>query len=330
MGTEPTLYALGDARSGRPELNRRPELGDGMAALPVAGTPVRLERRGAVGILWLDHPPVNVLSAEVLDALADRLAEVERDPAIRAVVLASAQERAFAAGANIREMAPMGPSEANVHGGRGQSVTLRIEKLPLPVIAAVHGTCVGGGCEIALACDIVLASEDAVFGQPEINLGVMPGWGGTQRLPRRVGPARARWWILSGRTVTARDPMLDGWILKVVPRAELLSTAVAFAEELAQKPPVALAAAKYALNRAIHPGLEAGLAYELEMWADLFGTPDQKEGMHAFLERRPPAFPGRADWEAASRGFPWARDVPAHRPRRARTSRRARRGKHKR
>ena len=151
---------------------------------------VRLERRGPIGIVWIDHPPVNVLSSAVLRQLMDRFAEAGSDPDIRAVILAGAAEKAFAAGADIREMAPMGPPEAHVHGARGQGVTRAIERFPLPVIAAVHGVCLGGGCEIAMACDFIIASEDALFGQPEVNLGVMPGWGGTQRLPRLDPAAR--------------------------------------------------------------------------------------------------------------------------------------------
>src|SRR5580700_2727650 len=182
---------------------------------------VRLERRGPVALLTLDHPPVNVLSAPVLDALIERLAEVGADASLRVVVLSGAAEKAFAAGANIREMAPMGPGEAHGHGGKGQAATVAIERLPLPVIAAVHGSCLGGGCELALACDFVLASEDAKFGQPEVNLGVMPGWGGTQRLARRVGAAQARYWIFTGRAVSATEARDQGWVLRAVPRDRL-------------------------------------------------------------------------------------------------------------
>lgn len=270
--------------------------------------PIRIERQGPVVRLTIDRPPVNVLGRDVLDALLARLDEVEADPQCRAVVLASASERAFAAGANIREMAAMGPAEAQVHGGRGQATTRRIERLPLPVVAAVNGACLGGGCEIALACDFIVASEDATFGQPEINLGVMPGWGGTRRLPRRIGAAAARRWILTGRSVSAAEAHRQGLVDQVVPRGELLPTATALAEELATKPPVALAAAKFALLRAIDPGIDDGLAYELDLWARLFGTPDQKAGMQAFLEKR--SFPtgARTDWEQVSEGFPWAAD----------------------
>ncbi len=267
---------------------------------------VRSARIGRTRVLTLDHPPVNVLSRPVLELLQREIAAAERDPETRVVVLASAAERAFAAGANIREMAPMGPDEAREHGRIGQGLTRAIERLPLPVIAAVHGVAYGGGCEIVLACDFVLASEDAQFGQPEINLGIMPGWGGTRRLPRRIGAARARRWILTGRPVRADEAAEAGLVDRVVPRAELLPAALALGEELAVKPPVALAAAKYALNAAIDPGIDEGLAYELDLWARLFGTVDQREGMEAFLAKRALTAGPRADWEARSAGFPWA------------------------
>lgn len=262
-------------------------------------------------MLTLDHPPVNVLSRAVLDALTERLEEAERDAAVRVVVLASAAEKAFAAGADIREMAPLGPVEARIHGTRGQSVTRQIERLPLPVIAAVHGVCLGGGCEIALACDFVIAAPDAMFGQPEINLGVTPGWGGSQRLPRRIGAARARRWIYTGRPVPASEALADGWVDRVVPRADLLATARELAEELASKPALALAAAKYEILRAIEPRIDDDLEYELGLWARLFGTPDQREGMRAFLEKRPPAPHDRTGWDALSQDFPWGEASPS-------------------
>lgn len=267
---------------------------------------VRRERRHGTLLLTIDHPPVNVLSRAVLDALSARLLEAERDEEARVVVLASAAEKAFAAGADIHEMAAMGPTEARGHGGRGQAVTRAIERLPLPVIAAVHGVCLGGGCELALACDIILASEDARFGQPEINLGVMPGWGGTQRLPRRIGAAHARRWILTGAAVSAKDAAAQGLVDRVVSRSDLLPVALELASELSQKPPVALAAAKYAVGRAIDRTLDDGLDYELDLWARLFGTTDQKEGMRAFLEKRSPPSGSRSAWEQKSAGFPWA------------------------
>lgn len=273
---------------------------------------MRVERDGPVAIVTIDHPPVNVLSAAVLEALTSAFDGLREDRGIRAVVLEGAAERAFAAGANIREMAPMGPAEARVHGGRGQGVTRTIERLPIPVIAAVHGSCLGGGCEIALACDLIIASEDALFGQPEINLGVMPGWGGTRRLPRRIGAANARWWILSGRPVPAREALEQGLVLRVVPRDGLRAAALEVARELAQKPSTALAAAKYALLAALDPGIDAGLGYELELWSALFGTADQREGMAAFLEKRAMHSSEREPFAAITERYPYP--PPTRRP----------------
>jgi len=275
---------------------------------------VRSERRGRTALLWIDHPPVNVLSRGVLEDLVACLREVDADPEARVVVLASACEKAFGAGADIREMESLNPTQAHDHAGFGQQATRAIERLPLPVIAAVHGACLGGGCEVALACDFILASEDARFGQPEINLGVMPGWGGTRRLPRRIGAARARRWILTGESVTAPEALTQGLLDRVVPRSELLRECLSLADQLAAKAPVALAAAKFALLHAIDPGVDEGMAYELDLWARLFGTAGQRDGMRSFLAKQPYASGGRTNWDAESRGFPWAAE-PGSRPR---------------
>jgi enoyl-CoA hydratase len=255
--------------------------------MPDAEKLVRVEARGPVALVTIDHPPVNVLSRAVLEDLLEALAVVGINGAYRAVVLAGAAEKAFAAGADITEMAGLDPAGARIHGGRGQSVTVALETLPIPVIAAVHGVCLGGGLELVLACDLVIASEEAKFGQPEINLGVMPGWGGTQRLPRRIGTARAREWILTGRSATAAEAMQFGLVLKVVPREQLLPSALALASELASKSSTALAAAKRALLAAVDRRLERGLTEELALWQDLFATADQKAGMAAFLRKTP-------------------------------------------
>lgn len=266
---------------------------------------VHFRRSGAVVHLVIDHPPVNVLSTPVLEALGRGLERAESDPEARVVVLESGAMKAFAAGADIRSMASMGPEEAKIHGRRGQAATERIESCPLPVIAAVHGSCLGGGTEIILACDFVVAADDALFGQPEIKLGVMPGWGGTQRLPRRIGAARAREWIMTGRTVPAAEAEREGLVLKVVPRPELLAAADSLAGELAKQPATALAAAKHALNRSIDRGLDGGLALELDLWHRLFATSDQKEGMRAFLEKRPSVVAPRRPGKEEKAGFPW-------------------------
>lgn len=272
-----------------------------------AGRPLVVpERRGRTLLLTIDHPPVNVLSASVLRALSEALDRAAEDRAVHAVVLASAQEKAFAAGADIREMHRLDPRGAHDHGARGQGLTRQIETLPLPVIAAVHGVCLGGGCEVVLACDFVVASEDAKFGQPEINLGVMPGWGGTRRLPRRIGLRAARRWILTGASVPAAEAHAAGLVDQVVPRAALLPAALALADELASKPPVAVAAAKFALLNAVDPSIDEGLAYELKLWSELFGTEGQVAGMTAFLEKKGVPVLQRDRWDEESAPFPWS------------------------
>lgn len=276
---------------------------------------VRYSVVGPAALLTLDNPPVNVLSRETLEDLLEALDRAESDGDVRVVVLASAAEKAFAAGANIREMATLDPKGAREHGARGQSVARRIEELSIPVIAAVHGACLGGGCEVVLACDAIVASQDATFGQPEVNLGVMPGWGGTQRLPRRIGAAAARIWIYSGRPFLASEALTLGLVAKVVPREELMPAALLLAKEWAGKPAVALAAAKRAIWMADEAPLDRGLARELRMWADLFATADQKVGMRAFLEKQ--------SWKPAPRKPAAAR---VGRP----TGRRRRRSGHKR
>jgi enoyl-CoA hydratase len=301
----------------------------GMAAPAKESARVRLERKGPVAVLTLNSPPLNILTAELLHDLSHLLTSAYADPKSRAIILTSGIERAFASGASIREMAPMGPREADRHGTLGQTVTLQLEACPLPVVAAVQGICVGGGSELVEACDFVIASEDARFGQPEINLGVMPGWGGTQRLPRRIGAQQARAWILLGRSIEARSAFEHGLVWKLVPKSDLMTESMRLATELAQKPPLALAAAKYALNQAIDPEKTRGLAYERRLWSQLFGTPDQREGMTAFLEKRPPVFWGRDDWTRDSQGFPWAPRILRRAPTPASRLRRGRRRKPK-
>lgn len=293
-----------------------------MAGTPKESPRVRRERTGPVAVLTVSSPPLNILSADLLRELSSNLAAAVADSKVRAIILTSGLEKGFAAGAGIREMATMGSRQADVHGALGQALTRQIETCPLPVIAAIHGICVGGGTEIAASCDFVIASDDAKFGQPEINLGVMPGWGGTQRLPRRIGAQQARLWILTGRSIDAKQAYEHGLVWKLVPRAELVPEAMKLAAELGQKPPIALAAAKFAINDAIDRAELHGLAFERRLWSQLFGTPDQREGMTAFLEKRPPVFWGRDDWNRDSQGFPWAPRIlrrtptPPLRPRR--------------
>jgi enoyl-CoA hydratase len=236
---------------------------------------------------------LNALNGETLTELRDRLREVALDTDARTIVLTGAGEKAFAAGADITEMTEMSVLEAHGWGMLGHECGRLLESMPKPTIAAVNGFALGGGCELALACDIRYASENAKFGQPEINLSVIPGWGGTQRLARAVGAGLAKDMILTGRTIDAAEALRIGLVSAVYPAAELLDRVLETAAGLAKKSPVALSAAKDAANRALQGDLGAGLSYEAILFAALFATEDQLEGMRAFAEKREPDFKGR-------------------------------------
>jgi enoyl-CoA hydratase len=208
-------------------------------------------------------------------------------------VLTGAGERAFAAGADIKQMTHMGVLESHAWGMLGHECGRLLESMPKPTIAAVNGLALGGGCELALACDLRYAAENASFGQPEINLAVIPGWGGTQRLARAVGAGLAKDLILTGRTVDAAEALRIGLVSAVYPAGELLDRVLETASALAKKSPVALSAAKDAANRALQGDLGSGLSYEAILFSALFATEDQKEGMMAFSEKREPDFKGR-------------------------------------
>jgi enoyl-CoA hydratase len=249
--------------------------------------------RDAVGIVTFNRPKVlNAISAGVLDDLDAVLQVVERDRELRALVLTGAGEKAFVAGADIAAMSAMSPAEARAFAERAHRLLERLELLPIPTIAAVNGFALGGGCEIALACDLVYAGENARFGQPEVNLGIIPGFGGTQRLTRRVGRMRALEMILTGDHCAAARAKEMGLVLDVLPQAGLLDHAIAQARKIAAKGPVAVALAK----RAVHAGADADLsvANELERQAfsSSFATDDAREGMRAFLEKRQPKWTG--------------------------------------
>jgi len=277
------------------------------ATPPGPGPLVLVERRGPVAILTLNNPPVNILTTPLLDELTDHLLELSSDPAVRVLVITGGGDKGFSGGANIKEMVTMNRAQASAFSTKGQAVANILERSPLPVIAAVHGFCFGGGCELVQACDFIVASEDAVFSQPEINIGVIPGWGGSRRLTRAVGVARARRWIMTGERIPASTAFDYGLLDRVVPNDRLITEAMALARDLATKPAVALAAAKYAVNQAADPGRLIGLDYERLLWGLLFDTDDQKEGMRAFLEKRPAAFPDQRDWTRRRPEFPWER-----------------------
>jgi enoyl-CoA hydratase len=233
---------------------------------------------------------LNALNLELMDALVAALDGIEQDDAIRAVVL-TADARAFAAGADITDMARAGAAEMQ---RRDQFAKWdRIRRFKKPLIAAVSGFALGGGCELAMHCDLIVASETAQFGQPEIKLGVMPGAGGTQRLTRAIGKARAMEMVLTGRPISAAEALAAGLVNRVVPVELYLEEAQKLAREIAQMPPIAVRLAKEAVLKSYDTPLAEGLEFERKNFYLLFATEDQKEGMAAFLEKRPPQFQGK-------------------------------------
>jgi len=251
--------------------------------------PVSVQIEGRVALVTIDHPPANAISRAVVQSLRDAVAGAVADGEIRALVITGAGQRFFAAGADVSEFPEAGGDIAI----GGQQLTLEIERAPLATIAAVNGMAFGGGCEIALACDVRIAAHTARLGQPEINLGIIPGWGGTQRLVRVVGQGRAMPLLLSGDPVDAQTALEIGLVSQVVEPDELIHTALALAERLAAKAPLALAATK----RAVLDGMSLPIAEALEVerreFSGLFATADAREGVTAFLEKRQAAWTGR-------------------------------------
>lgn len=254
---------------------------------------VDLERRGAVALLTMNRrEALNAFNTGQLEAMLKRVREVAADRDFRAVVLTGAGERAFAAGADIKEMSDKTPAQALEFARLGHAIGRELAASPQPWIAAVNGYAFGGGCEMALACDIRLASENAVFAQPEVGLGIPPGWGGTQRLARIAGPGIAAEMIYSGRWVRADEALSVGLVNAVYPQEELLDRAMELAESIAKNAPLAVGASKRALALAFDADLDLGLEHEIHAFALLFGTEDQREGMQAFIEKREPEFKG--------------------------------------
>ncbi len=254
---------------------------------------VLVEETGDIATVRINRPgALNALDEATLIALRDAFRALAQS-SVRAIILAGSGDRAFAAGADIKAMRDYGPDEGRAFALLGQEATHAVEATPQPTIAAVRGFALGGGCELALACDLRIAAADAVFGQPEVSLGIPPGWGGTQRLPRLVGPERAKDLILTGRRVRADEALRIGLVGRVVPAETLMDEARAVALAIAANAPRAVIAAKRAINRAVEGEMVSGLAFEADMFAAAFGTADQREGMTAFVERRTPRFEGR-------------------------------------
>ena len=253
-----------------------------------------VERDGRTGLLTIQRPQrLNALDARTLDELRQAFLAFQQDDDIRCVILTGAGEKAFVAGADINEIAGDNPESARQRALAGQRVFDLIEQLGKPVIAAVNGLALGGGCELAMACTFRLAADTARFGQPEINLGLIPGFAGTQRLVRLVGKTKAMEMILTGVAVNADEALAAGLVNRVVPAANLMKESRAFAAELSSKAPIALRHAMDAINR----GAEMPFADACQLEAALFGmvtaTEDMREGTRAFLEKRKPVFKGR-------------------------------------
>lgn len=258
---------------------------------------VQRDDRGAVTILTLNRPTkLNALSNELLSAIMRALDDIELDPAIRVVVITGAG-RAFSAGADIAGIRPhleLGPAEAIAHFMRpGHQMTRRVESFPKPIVAAVNGLAFGGGCELVESTHIALAAETATFSKAEINIGIMPTFGGTQRLPRNIGRKAAIELILTGRTFDAAEAARLGLVNRVVPDGSVLDEALALANLLATKPPLTLAAMLGAIHRGMDAAIDDGLAIEEAAFARIVPTHDAREGVAAFLEKRSPVFLGR-------------------------------------
>ena len=256
-------------------------------------TPVKSERRGAVALLTLNRPDVlNSLDRATLESLAAALGEVAGDDSVRAVVLTGAG-RAFAAGADIEQMSTLTPLEGDAFGRLGHATFAALEALDVPTIAAVNGFALGGGCEMALACDFIYASSKARFGQPEVNLGLLPGFGGTSRLVRRVGVSWAKEIILGGENLKADEALRIGLVNRVFEPDELVEKAIAMGEVIASKGPVAVRLAKRVIQQGQDADLSTANALEQNAFGLVFASEDRAEGMAAFLEKRDPAFKGR-------------------------------------
>ena len=251
---------------------------------------IRYEKQDNIGIITINRPEaLNALNTAVFNELEPLVGEIERDASLAALII-TGEGRSFVAGADIGEQCPMDLEAGRKWARRGSSVFRRIEKLEIPTIAAVNGFALGGGCELALTCDIILASEKAKFGQPEVGLGITPGFSGTQRLPRRVGIGKAKELIFSGKMIKADEAKTIGLVNEVYAPEALMDAALEMARSFTKNAPIAVKYAKACIDRGMQMDLDDGIALENEMFAMCYATADQKEGMTAFLEKRPAVF----------------------------------------
>ncbi len=255
---------------------------------------VIVEKANSIGIISMNRPKaLNALNHETLTDLKTAVKSLGEDPEVGVIIITGAGEKSFVAGADIKEMKDMTPLEARQFMHFGQSVFNDIDNLGKPTIAAVNGFALGGGCELALSCDMILASEKAKFGLPEVSLGIHPGFGGTQRLPRLVGSARAKELIFTGDMIDANEAARIGLVNKVVPPENLMDEAKTLAQRILKNGQIAIRLVKSAINAGLNVPLDKGLAYEAETQGLAFSTEDKDEGLTAFLEKRKPNFKDR-------------------------------------
>ena len=249
---------------------------------------VLFEEKGLVGVITINRPKVlNALCTEVLEDLNAVLDSIDTNK-LRCLVVTGAGEKSFVAGADISEMSTLTQEQGETFGKKGNDVFLKLESFPLPTVAAVNGFALGGGCELSMACDIRICSENAVFGQPEVGLGITPGFGGTQRLSRIVGSGMARELVFSARNIKAPDALRIGLVNAVYPQEELMDQAMKLANRIAGNAPIAVQAAKRAMVQGASLPIDQAVVCEEKAFASCFETEDQKEGMGAFLEKRKP------------------------------------------
>lgn len=254
---------------------------------------ITYEKIENIGVLKINRPKaLNAINEKVLSEIDAQIDEIDSDRDLRVLIITGSGEKAFVAGADITELADLDSEKALAFAKRGQAVMRRLEILKIPVIAAVNGFALGGGTELACACDFIFASENAKFGQPEVLLGLMPGFGGTQRLARFVGIGNARELIYTGDQINAQQALEMGLVNKVFKQDKLLDETLKVARTISQRAPLGVAACKEAINDGYDVSLDKGLQFEADLFGDLFDTDDVKEGTKAFLEKRPPKFQG--------------------------------------
>ncbi len=262
-------------------------------ALP-SGEHVKVAVEDRVAVVTIDHRPVNALNQQTLNELEQAVDALAGEAAVKAVILTGGGSLAFVAGADIKEVGQLGSVEAaSAMAALGQRVFLKLQRLPKPVIAAINGVCLGGGLELAMACHLRIAGDRARFGQPEVNLGIIPGWGGTQRLPRLIGRAKAIEWILTGDIYMAQEALRLGLVNHVVPQDQVLKTAKDLARKIVAKSGVTVSQALRAIEDGLNGSLEQGLAREADAFAAVAASEDSREGVKAFLEKRQPQFKDR-------------------------------------